>query len=89
LQPDYAFGQNNFGLALMYLGRTMEAVPHFQKAVELAPEYVLAYANLGGALLTMGRVDEAIAQYRKALEIRPDYSAAADMLRMAEAYKSQ
>jgi tetratricopeptide (TPR) repeat protein len=48
----------------------------------------MAYANLGGALLRMGRVDEAITQYRKALKIRPDYSAAADMLRMAEAYRA-
>jgi len=88
LQPDYAFGHNNLGLALMYLGRAAEALPHFQKAVDLAPEYVMAYANLGGALLMMGRVDEAITQYRKALKIRPDYSAAADMLRMAEAYRA-
>jgi tetratricopeptide (TPR) repeat protein len=72
----------------MYLGRAAEALPHFQKAVDLAPEYVMAYANLGGALLMMGRVDEAITQYRKALKIRPDYSAAADMLRMAEAYRA-
>jgi hypothetical protein len=49
----------------------------------------VAYVNLGGALLMMGRVDDAITQYHKALEIRPDYSAAADMLRQAEAYKSQ
>jgi len=89
LQPDYAFGQNNLGLALLHLGRAAEALPHLKKAVDLAPEYVVAYVNLGGALLMMGQVDEAIAQYRKALEIRPDYSAAADMLRMAEAYKSQ
>jgi protein O-mannosyl-transferase len=89
LEPDYAFGHNNLGLALMYLGRTTEALPHFQKAVDLVPEYVVARANLGGALLMMGRIDEAIAQYRKALELQPDYSAAATMLRIAEAQRTQ
>jgi tetratricopeptide (TPR) repeat protein len=68
----------------MYLGQAAVALPHFQKAVDLAPEYVMAYANLGGALLMMGRVDEAIAQYKMALKIRPDYSTAAAMLRVAE-----
>ncbi len=87
LEPDYAFGHNNLGLALMYLDRPAEALPHFQKAVALVPEYVVAHNNLGGALLMLGRVDEAIAQYRKALELRPDYSAAATMLRTAEAQR--
>ena len=85
LEPDYAFGHNNLGLALMYLGQTAEALAHFQKAVALVPDYVVAHNNLGGALLMMGRVDEAIAQFQRALELRPDYSAAATMLRMAEA----
>jgi tetratricopeptide (TPR) repeat protein len=85
VEPDYAFAHNNLGLALMYIGQTAEALPHFQKAVALVPEYVVAYNNLGSALLTMGRIDEAIAQFQKALELRPDYSAAAAMLRTAEA----
>ena len=89
LEPDYAFGHNNLGLALMYLGRAAEALPHFQKAVELVPEYVLAHNNLGGALLAMGRIDEAISQYKEALALRPDYSAAATMLRIAEAQQAQ
>jgi tetratricopeptide (TPR) repeat protein len=88
LDPDYAFAHNNLGLALMYMGQTAEALPHFQKAVALVPEYVMAYINLGTALLTLGRIDEAIAQFQKALELRPDYSAAADMLRAAEAQRS-
>ena len=87
LEPDYAFGHNNLGLALMYLGQTAEALGHFQRAVDLVPEYVVAHNNLGGALLSLGRVDEAIAQFQKALELRPDYSAAATMLRIAEAQR--
>jgi tetratricopeptide (TPR) repeat protein len=87
LEPDYAFAHNNLGLALMYLGRAAEALPHFQKAVAVAPEYVVAYNNLGTALLAMGRSDEAIAQFHKALDLRPDYSAAAAMLRAAEAQR--
>jgi tetratricopeptide (TPR) repeat protein len=86
-EPDYAFGHNNLGLALMYLDRPAEALPHFEKAVALVPDYVVAHNNLGGALLTMGRIDEAIVHYQKALELRPDYSAAAAMLRIAEAQR--
>ena len=85
LEPDYAFGHNNLGLALMYLDRPAEALPHFQRAIDLASGYVMAYSNLGAALLMLDRIDEAITQFQKALELRPDYSAAATMLRTAEA----
>jgi protein O-GlcNAc transferase len=57
----------------MYLDGPSEALPRFQRAVDLVPEYVMAQSNLGGALLALGRVEEAIVQLRKTLALRPDH----------------
>ena len=54
------------------MGRVNEAIPYFQRALELKPDYVEAYSNLASCLLRMGRVNEAITQFQKALELKPD-----------------
>ena len=54
------------------MGRVNEAIPYFQRALELKPDYVEAYSNLGSCLLRIGRVNEAITQFQRALELKPD-----------------
>jgi Flp pilus assembly protein TadD len=54
------------------MGRTDEAIAHFQKVLELRPDNADARANLGSAFLAKGNVIDAIAQYRDALRIAPD-----------------
>lgn len=44
----------NSGAALAMLGRHREAIPYYQRALELSPEYVQAHLNLGFSLLSLG-----------------------------------
>ena len=50
-----------------------EAIPHFQKALQIKPDNAEACYNLGNALLQKGSVDEAIVHYQKARQIKPNY----------------
>ena len=61
-------------MALAGRGQSIEAIAHYQKALEIKPDYAEAHNNLGIALAGRGQVDEAIAHYQKALEIKPDYA---------------
>jgi len=74
--PNHFVAQYNLGTALVAVGRTGEAVEHFQQAVRLKPAFAEAHNNLALALADTGRTHEAIAQYREALRLRPDYAAA-------------
>jgi protein O-mannosyl-transferase len=65
---------NNLGRVLADMGRTDEAVGHFQKAVEINPTFGEAHFNLGVLVADMGRIDEAVAHYRKAVDAVPDHA---------------
>jgi tetratricopeptide (TPR) repeat protein len=69
---DNAFTSLGLGNALIQKGRVDEAIPHYQKVLEINPDVVEAHNNLGNALLQTGKVDEAIAHFQKALEIKAD-----------------
>ncbi len=69
---DNFIGYNNLGLALLQKGNVVDAIAHFQKALEINPNDVEANINLGSALLQKGNVDEAIAHYQKTLQINPN-----------------
>jgi tetratricopeptide (TPR) repeat protein len=77
---DNAFTSLGLGDALIQTGRVEEAIPHYQKALEINPDLAEAHNNLGNALLQKGKVDEAIAHYQKALEIKADYAEAHNSL---------
>jgi len=69
--PDKARPHTNYGIALIDRDRVDEAIPHFERAVELAPNVAPVHRNLGRALYRQGRLDEAIEQYRQALALNP------------------
>ena len=52
--------QYQTGHLLRQLGRSVEAVPHLERAVALAPHYPLYSGDLGEALYEAGRYDDAI-----------------------------
>ncbi|MGO9002320.1 MAG: tetratricopeptide repeat protein [Limisphaerales bacterium] len=70
---DNFIAQNNLGNALLQKGSANEAIPHFQRALQIKPDFAEAQNNLGIALLQKGKVDEAITHYQKALQIKPDF----------------
>ena len=55
--PDCAMAYDNLGLVLAG-GRAKDAIPYYQKALNIAPDYVKAHNNLGlatGKRRTIGR----------------------------------
>jgi protein O-mannosyl-transferase len=74
---------NNLGNDLMYRQRLDEAVPHFQKALEILPSYAEANNNLGFALANTDQWTSAIRYYQIALGTKPDYAKAHNNLAVA------
>ncbi len=60
------------GFALQKLNRCREAVPKFEKALELKPDYVEAHLNLGACLVEVGDYDRVIATQTTLIERAPD-----------------
>jgi DMSO/TMAO reductase YedYZ molybdopterin-dependent catalytic subunit/Flp pilus assembly protein TadD len=72
-QSRSALAHTNFGLALLSVGRTADAIGQYQTALELEPQHSAIHRNnLGYALMVGGRTDEAIAQFEEVLRIDPD-----------------
>jgi len=67
---------NNLGDALNESGRPREAVPHFQKALQINPDFADAHNNLGNSLAMLGQFEDSIRHYPEALRIRPDFAEA-------------
>ena len=70
--PDNATLHNNLANTLADLGKTEEAIEHFNRSLSLEPDCAVAHNNLGSLLDEIGRKDEAIVHYRKALQLKPD-----------------
>lgn len=72
-RPLNAHAHRNLGLALVHDGRFEEAIPSFQRAIELQPQNPTAHCNLAGALSACGRTDEAEVHYTEAIRQQPAY----------------
>ncbi len=57
------------GVALLQLGKPIDAEKSLRRAVEIEQEFAAAHAALADALLALDRAAEAIAEYRRAFEI--------------------
>ena len=66
----------SLGAAELAGGKAEEALPEFQKTVELNPRFAEARNNLGISLSQKGQVDAAIDQFRKAAELKPEFAEA-------------
>jgi hypothetical protein len=60
---DNFLGEQNLGAALLASDRFPEALPHFQKAVQLRPHDAGAHLNLAGDLALNDRTRDAISEY--------------------------
>lgn len=64
----------NLGAALQATGKDAEAIPYFQKALQLKADSAAAHNNLAVSLQTIGKLAEAVSHYRRALRFKPDYA---------------
>jgi len=66
----------NKGTSLHELGKYVDALEFFDKALELNPRIALAWLNKGGSLYRLGRHDEAIECCNRALNVDPELAGA-------------
>ena len=66
-----------------YKNEHVDAIKHYDKALEMEPKYVESLSNKGSALGNLGKYNEAIECYDKALEIEPNYVEAWNNKRLA------
>ena len=76
LNPYYAEGYNNLGVALQDQGKYEESIECFTKALSIKSNYAEAHNNLGNSFKDQGNLDKAIAAYQKAISCKPNYAAA-------------
>ncbi len=72
VRQDDAAVRNNYGLALLNLGRIDQAVEAFRSATRLGPRGADGWSNLGNALRRRQSYTEAIDAYRRAVALAPD-----------------
>jgi protein O-mannosyl-transferase len=84
-----ARNEYNQGNDLQVKGKLDEAIPHFQKALEIEPRYAEAHNNLGIVRAQKQQLDEAVTHFEKALEINPDFAEAHHNLGLAFVKKDE
>jgi tetratricopeptide (TPR) repeat protein len=82
-RPDNPRPHHNLGFALAGMGRWQEAIPLYERQLQLMPDDAEAENSLGLALARVGRVQEAIARFERAVQLKPDYADAHSNLAVA------
>ncbi|HSY29957.1 MAG TPA: tetratricopeptide repeat protein, partial [Burkholderiaceae bacterium] len=70
--PDFAEGHGILGDILQGMGKPVEAVASYRRALQIKPDFVEAHCNLAFALHDLRKLEEAASSYRQALKIAPD-----------------
>ena len=71
---DLATAHFNLAVVLKGMGKSGEAIGHFEEALRIRPDSAEAHFNLGHVLQQAGKLSEAIGHYEQALRIKPDYA---------------
>ena len=73
--PNDAESLSNLGQLLVRLGRVADAIPYFERAIQIIPQRWAYRFNLARAQGLLGKWDESIATYREAQRLFPnDYA---------------
>jgi tetratricopeptide (TPR) repeat protein len=72
IDPEFADGLNELGVAEAATGDLAHAAEDFQKAIDVAPEHPMALPNLSIVLAKLQRFHEAAEVARRALKVVPD-----------------
>lgn len=81
LSPNYAHAHAYYSHFLCHMGRTEEALPHIELAIELDPLNPLYYGLYGVVLVYNRRFDDALEAARTALDMVPNQGVARSVLR--------
>ncbi len=68
--------QNNLANTLILVGRTEEAIPHYQAYLAEEPDSAHVHYNLGRAYYNLGRLDDAAASFKHAIAYDPGHFSA-------------
>ncbi len=80
---------NAAGLCLAQLGRTLDAVDAFARAIALQPAFAQAHYNKGWSIESAGDLVEAQRCYEQAIAIKPDYADALAKLALLAVRRGQ
>lgn len=83
ITPNYPDLRCKYGLALLGMGRVLDALREFDYALEINSEYADAMFHRSRALIASNDRVAAEASLRKLLALQPDYPGAEDLLRIA------
>jgi len=87
LNPNYATAHHWYSLYLSQMGRSNEAIPEMQKALQLDPLSAIINSNLGYTYYLSRKYDAASDQLRKTLELFPNFGLANQYLGLVELQK--
>jgi serine/threonine protein kinase/Tfp pilus assembly protein PilF len=73
LNSNYATAHQWFAMALMYLGRTSEAIPEIQRALELDPLSLIMNTAAGWVYIYAGQEEKALKHAQRTLDIDPTF----------------
>jgi tetratricopeptide (TPR) repeat protein len=71
------------GVALATQGRLDDAIPHFERALQLRPNFAIGHYNLSVALAAKGKLVEAMRECEATLRLKPDHAEAHQNLAVA------
>jgi len=66
-----ATAHENLAKALSHMGRSAEALGHYQQAVRIKPGFAEAHYHWGVALDDLGRLSEAVGHFEEAVRLKP------------------
>ena len=71
--PNVSMLYNILGVSQSFKKMFKEAVPNFEKAIQLNPKLLDAYSNLGIALKNLGALQKSLDIFQEALKINPNH----------------
>ena len=69
--PKAFLAYNNLGYILLEKNQVTNAIPYFNKSLEVNPNFSEPHNNLGDALVRIGKTDEGMRHFEKAVELDP------------------
>lgn len=89
VEPQSSRAHSAHGLVLLFKGRGEEALPEFQRALQIEPSATEMHLNAAAAALSIGRRDVAQGHWETFLSDNPNHPAARDVRKRLEALRGR